>query len=125
MGDRGAIVIRDKDDEVFLSTHWHGSELPLVTHKSLALRTQWKVPNYLARIIFCAMVKGQEAEVSDFGISSSLSGSGVDGDHPLIVLDVENQTVLLEIQGPRPRDVLNSISFEDAATIPPEDWIDT
>lgn len=93
MGDRGNIAIRYTDgQEIFLYAHWSGFEMAKVTRDALARKERWTDQDYLARIVFCEMVKGSENESTGFGIATRAAG---DGEHPIIVLDVERQTVTL------------------------------
>lgn len=108
MGDRANIQIRDGDDSVYLYTHWHGSEAPSMLQRALHRgRERWAHPDYLARIIFCEMVRGNEMDVTGFGISSTRAG---DSKH--ILVDIDTQTVTI--------DGGEAVGFEDylAAPIP-------
>jgi len=71
MGDRGQIKIND----VYLYTHWYGSNLKKILASALNRgRSRWEDPEYLARIIFCEMVKGEEMDDEGFGIGPELHG---------------------------------------------------
>jgi len=89
MGDRGNIVIRDQGGEVFFYTHWGGRNRKETLREALAKQLRWDDGAYLARIIFCAMVKGQEDEETGFGISTYMC----DNSYPLLVVDVDEQNV--------------------------------
>jgi hypothetical protein len=70
MGDRRNVIINDSAGAgVALYSHWGGTELPEVVKRALAKRWRWDDSAYLARIIFCEMVKGSEAEETGFGIA--------------------------------------------------------
>jgi hypothetical protein len=71
MGDRGNVFVDTDNDGkgVYLYTHWGGSDLPDTVRKALMKKWRWSDPSYLARIIFCEMVKGQENRETGFGIS--------------------------------------------------------
>ena len=85
MGDRANIKMKTGADEVHLYTHWAGSELPAILKSALERgRSRWNDSQYLARIIFCEMVKGCEMEEMGFGISA---GCGDGGDR-VITVDV-------------------------------------
>ena len=57
-----------KGGGVYLYTHWGGSYLPETVRQAMA-RAQCLGDNqYLARIIFCNMVKGHEDEQDGFGL---------------------------------------------------------
>jgi hypothetical protein len=90
MGDRAQIAIHDitapADDYteevcVYLYTHNGGTYLPRVLARALARRQRWTDPEYLARIIFCEMVKGQEDGELNFGIGTAEHG---DNEHDVI-----------------------------------------
>lgn len=69
MGDRGNIIIRDEGaPDLYLYTHWNGSDLPKTLKRALSRKERWEDSAYLARIIFCEMVKGSEADATGFGI---------------------------------------------------------
>jgi hypothetical protein len=88
MGDRGNIIVKQHSEEVYLYSHWHGHDLPEILQTALKRKQRWDDNQYLARIIFCTMVKGNEAGETGFGISSKQHDGGVD-----IVVDVPTQTV--------------------------------
>ena len=91
MGDRANLKIASEwDDGVHLYTHWSGSELPK-TLKAGLIRgvSRWDDPPYLARILFCEMVRGHEADTTGFGISCGVG----DGDDRVLTVDCSAQTV--------------------------------
>ena len=92
MGDRANAIIKDVDGEVFLYTHWNGSELPYLVQTALQRKQRWDDPAYLARIVFCTMVKGSEADETGYGISTVIC----DNEHPLTVIDTAQQEVRIE-----------------------------
>lgn len=90
MGDRANVVIKDGDEAVCLYTHWNGTELPEVLRKAMTRGQQrWDDSSYLARIIFCDMVEGEERELTGFGISVTPP----DGRDRIIDVDIAAQTV--------------------------------
>ena len=89
MGDRANVRVIDADSEVFLYTHWSGAELPKTVKSALAKRLRWSDGQYLARIIFCEMVKGAASEETGYGITSVCG----DGQGQIIIVDVDDQTV--------------------------------
>jgi hypothetical protein len=95
MGDRANVFIRsswDKDEArgVFLYTHWGGESLPGVVAEALERgRSRWGDDQYLARIIFCQMVAGQEMETTGFGISCRMGDYG----WPTIAIDTRSRSV--------------------------------
>lgn len=91
MGDRGNIVVRQgktNRDDVWFYTHWYGSNIDEVVNTALAKHERWDDPSYLARIIFDTLTAGHKG-TTGFGISTSIS----DNEHPLVVVDCQNQTV--------------------------------
>ena len=92
MGDRSnVIIIHDaaKTKRTYLYCHWEGTDAFIKVRNALARRARWTDSAYLARIVFCALVKGREHEETGFGISPSPTNS----DHELCVIDVPNQRV--------------------------------
>lgn len=102
MGDRANVKILDQgagiDDSppLFIYTHHGGEELPEIIHRALARRASWDDGTYLARIVFCELVKGDPDELdglTGLGIGTGLS----DNEHPVVVLDAERQRIWLEL----------------------------
>jgi hypothetical protein len=93
MGDRGNIVV----DGVWLYTHWTGSKIKGILKSALVRgRDRWDDGQYLARIIFCEMLKGaydNPAEALDdltsFGIGTKMG----DNEHNILFVDTSNQTL--------------------------------
>lgn len=71
MGDARNVHVYCQDDQgVYLYTHWGGSELPETVATALERgKERWDDPPYLARIIFCEMVRGSNEGLTGFGIS--------------------------------------------------------
>ena len=75
MGDRRNIFITENGDTlasnkgIYLYTHWNGSSLTDTLKNALAKKWRWDDDAYLARIIFCEMVKGAEMDETGYGIS--------------------------------------------------------
>lgn len=98
MGDRANIVIRDtwpddlgNKEAVFLYTHWGGTELPDTLRRALSSGGRWDDPQYLARIVFQAML-GDDVGETGYGISTRLG----DNEYDLIVLREERVYLLSE-----------------------------
>lgn len=92
MGDRANVKIVQKYcGEVFLYTHWRGSELPTTIQTAMKRgEGRWNDAQYLARILFCEMVKGRpEGENTGYGISSIVG----DGDFRILTVDCGSQEV--------------------------------
>jgi hypothetical protein len=96
MGDRGNIIVKDGESTVYLYTHWSGSDLPDVVAAALERgKDRWDDGSYLARILFCEMVKGNEMDTTGFGISSVMCDGGTD-----ITVNVDDQTADIEYGEP-------------------------
>ena len=90
MGDRACVNIKSAAwvEDTYLYTHWRGSQLPEILKAAMKRGIlRWRDPVYLARIIFCEMVKGQEMEITGFGISTR-PYDGVE-----FVVDTDEQTI--------------------------------
>lgn len=92
MGDRGNIAIEEDGKRIYFYSHWSGSELPEIVRRAIARKWRWDDPPYLARIIFCELVKGNEGEETGYGISLGIC----DNSHPIIVVDMNKQSVTLD-----------------------------
>lgn len=92
MGDRSNIVIKQHDgSRVWLYGHWMGEDSINVVRDTLAHRERWNDAPYLARMLFDKMTKGAVGSTG-YGISTYMC----DNEYPVIVLDPETQTVVLE-----------------------------
>lgn len=89
MGDRANVKVIDGKSAVFLYSHWGGSELPATLQTALKRRKRWDDGQYLARIIFDAMVGEHQGGETGFGISSVVG----DGDGRILEVDVDLQEV--------------------------------
>ena len=94
MGDRAQVrIVGNLDHAVYLYTHWTGSTLPETVRNALDRgRDHWDNPSYLARIIFCEMVKGDVDGTTGFGIDTAEHG---DTQHSLITVDCRSKTVTI------------------------------
>ena len=94
MGDRANILIGSSNNDefrgVYLYTHWAGTELPETLQSALRRGERWDDEQYLARIVFCEMVKGNESGETGYGISVSLG----DGGGRILRVDTTSQTVM-------------------------------
>lgn len=106
MGERGQIKI----GKVYLYTHWEGDKLKELLKTALSKRERWTDEEYLARIIFCEMVKGSQDETTGYGIGTQQHN---DLNYPLLVVDVENQKIWEEETGYSDSFVLKETSFEE------------
>lgn len=78
MGARGNIEV----DGVNLYGHWSGSTLPRILQEAFAKRWRWTDGGYLARIVFCRMVRGSEEVETGFAISPA--GDLPDNEYPVL-----------------------------------------
>lgn len=110
MGDRANVRIVDEGwgSDVYLYTHWSGSELPNIVRNAMARRERWSDCSYLARIVFSAMIVGQLDGATGFGISSVVG----DGDDRIITLHVDTQTVRIQVP-----DGCRTFSFTEFASL--------
>lgn len=86
MGNRGQINI---DNEVYFYSHSGGDDVSLmeVMEKALKRKQRWDDAPYLARIIFCTMVKGREDGELGYGIAGESFGKNT------IKVSTKNKTV--------------------------------
>jgi hypothetical protein len=105
MGDRANIVVlQPKGDKVaqatnalfakdreriYLYSHWGGSDLPLVLQSVLARKARWSDHAYLTRMIFSAMINGDNEGETGYGISTDRP----DNEHDYLVVDCDTQSV--------------------------------
>ena len=113
MGNRANVFVKDQFGVggVFLYTHSGGDELPLLLQTAIRRgRERWQVASYLARIIFCDMVRDDLDGMFGHGISASLGDNG----HPILAVEVGSQSiVVLQLNSGGPPTVLNTFTFED------------
>ena len=91
MGNRANIVVKEdeKDSGVYFYTHWGGYNLPIILQDALKRKERWYDHSYLARIIFCEMVKDEIDGETGYGISTCLT----DNENPIITVQVDIQNV--------------------------------
>lgn len=101
MGDRANIAIVQHDGvahddpppAVYLYTHWMGHDLPLILQDALKRgEERWSDEQYLPRIIFCQMVRGDPDGLTSYGITNRMW----DNNRPVIWVDCEQQQVWFE-----------------------------
>lgn len=116
MGDRGNIVIRQGKntnmDDVWFYTHWSGCEIKDTVRKALSKEERWDDRAYLARIVFCELVKDDAGGLTGFGISTKIG----DNEYDILVVDVPGQRVF-EIGEDELMDGRVPAGFE-----PPQSW---
>lgn len=92
MGARTQVKIVGEYDypPVYLYSHW-GAGGPTINdvRDALAREQRWGDAEYLARIVFCQMVKGQEETETGFGIGTVMHSDIQE----MIVLDLESQNI--------------------------------
>lgn len=103
MGDRANIVVLDDqystDDgsdrkATFFYTHGGGTELPKILKEALTRGTsRWTDTSYLARIIFCEMIKDDVLDTTGFGISPTMTDNTFG--RPVLMVDTVGKTVSL------------------------------
>jgi hypothetical protein len=94
MGDRNYIKIEEsKGGKIYFYTHWSGSELENILADALDRgRSRWNDESYLARIIFCEMVKNDILGETSFGISTWEP----DTEYPEIIVHMNDLTVSIK-----------------------------
>lgn len=116
MGDRANIKIKQATGDVWFYTHWSGHRLPEILRTALARRVRWGDSPYLARIIFCEMIKGGEA---GFGISTTVQ----DNEYPVLVCDTNTMTVFIETEsGNDDLEYPTRFGFQDYASQSEASW---
>jgi hypothetical protein len=118
MGDRGNIFFVDRLEGgslegIYMYTHWSGSTLPLIVRDALERgRGRWGDSQYLARILFCELVKDSVLDETGFGLGTRLA----DNEHVVVRVDDLTSRVSFHEPGKErlPRDSgLASWSFEE------------
>ena len=89
MGDRGQILIKGG---VYLYTHYNASELETILSEALRGGRRWSDSEYLARIIFCRMVRDDVDGELGYGIGTELHGDV----WKLIEVDCGNQLITVK-----------------------------
>jgi hypothetical protein len=118
MGDRGSIFFVDRLEGgalegIYMYTHWSGSTLPLIVRDALERgRGRWGDPQYLARVVFCELVKDSVLDETGYGLSTRL------GDNEHVIVRVDDLTSRVSFHEPGkerlPRDPgLASWSFDE------------
>jgi hypothetical protein len=87
MGSRAQVKIQDTG--VYLYTHWDANTLVDTVYRAIARQERWGDPSYLARIIFCEMVKGDIAGAVGYAIDTAENGDN----ELLIVVSCHKRTV--------------------------------
>ena len=104
MGARTQVYI--KDTKVYLYSHYDSFEIETIVAKALSKRWRWDDPEYLARIIFDAMIGDSFGEETGYGIGTQQHGD-IDN---LVTIDCEEQTVQYQI--PTMNKTIKKYTFE-------------
>lgn len=119
MGSRAQVKIQDTG--VYLYTHWDANTLVDTVYRAIARQERWGDPSYLARIIFCEMVKGDIAGAVGYAIDTAENGDNelliVVSCHKRTVEVIEYDAVYSEIEEGYVNQATKrtSISFDDIA----------
>jgi len=107
MGDRANVFVVDRTPEedvpgetsgIYLYTHWNGYQWPEMLRIALDLdiaRRRWADPSYLIRIVAMSLFEDCAGGERGGGIGTTMD----DNEHPIIILDIPNQTVAFALQG--------------------------
>lgn len=133
MGDRANIIIElpleyadePKYGDVYLYTHWGGSALPKTLQESLKssrAKARYNDEAYLARIIFCDLVAGNEKGETGFGLSLR----PCDNSYPYLRVNPEKQTVTVDYDPVRQdhHHPNRTYTFKEFTAIPDISWED-
>ena len=108
MGERGNIAING----VYLYTHWKGHRLKSILKSALMRgKSRWDDPPYLARIIFCEMMDGDNG-LTGYGISTEIE----DNNHNAFEVDTDKQAVRehkIDYSEMKLGNIVNEWTFED------------
>jgi len=95
MGDRGNIYFVDQHRGkervgMYMYSHWGGAVIPSVVEAALRRgRERWGDSQYLARIVFCELIKDDLMETTGYGLSTKIG----DNEHAIVRVDDVDQTV--------------------------------
>ena len=90
MGTSASILIKSSDEQVCLYQHYEGGKLAATLKSALKRGAErWDDFGYLARIVFCEMIKDDVMGTESYGIYPS---APFETDH-VITVDVDAQTV--------------------------------
>ena len=95
MNIRGNICVLERfGGRVYLYTHKKGLDtFAMLCGALLRCSNRWHDEQYLTRIVFCEMLKGEDLQgTADFGISTFIG----ENDLPFFVVDTVNGRVLME-----------------------------
>lgn len=114
MGDRAQVCIKDGEDRVYLYGHWSGTGIYKAAAKALRrVPGRWTDSEYLARAIFCEMVRDDIDGETGYGIGLHQHG---DIEHAIPVFDCETRQVTWESHDGEPVAPGNNCAFVDFAS---------
>jgi len=94
MGDRAQIAVKmDKDSKVYLYTHSAGYQHLDILKAVLSRRARWDDQEYLARMIFSAMIANDITSETGYGLGTYPHG---DLSYPIPVLDCDKELITWE-----------------------------
>jgi hypothetical protein len=130
MGDRANIKLKARGHNIYIYTHWEGSEWPSKLQDAMKKgRERWKDPQYLQRFLITEVCRHHDDDASGYGVSCWRD----DNSHDVMEVDFDAQMVReLSCEGWHEREtewealppkVLKEWSFADfsAATLTPSD----
>jgi len=93
IGNKGQIkILMGKNESpIYLYSHWGASELIKNLQIAMQRNLRWDDPSYLARIIFCQMVKDDLDGETGYGIDTYLHSDI----WRLLIVDCENQLIII------------------------------
>ena len=96
MGDRGNIVVQFEEGKLWMYTHWCGTQMPNTLAAALKRgRDRWNDSSYLARVIFCELIRHDDIdEVTGFGLSVTMGDNG----HDILVVDTRDDKVKVYVE---------------------------
>jgi hypothetical protein len=101
-------IVEGSSCRLYLYTHSNAHSIVENVRKVLSLKTRWDDPDYFSRMLFCEMVKDEEAESDDdFGIGTMLYADI----NILITLNFEKQHV--HISSALSKSTQYDLSFRD------------
>ena len=106
MSTRAQVRVVGKGCDVYLYQHCDGFEVIDKVRKALLRKERWISPEYLARMIFCEMVKDAIDEYTGYGIGSKEHWD-IDC---LVTVDCREQAVIVNAKH---SNELEALSFED------------
>lgn len=82
MGDKGNIKIKYEDgNSIYFYGHWSGYKMFDILKDALIKgKSRWNDEAYLARIIFCELIKDSTDEITGFGIAPYVC----DNEYPIL-----------------------------------------